>query len=221
MNRISLLGLVLMALLFGSAGVAHAHPHGWIDLGMTVQFDDRGRVTALQQRWRMDPFYSLVVMEELAAEESTDSMEERLDLLGLEIRDNLATREYFTEIDHGGRPVAVGDVEDYSIRRQGDRLVFSFLLPLEKPLALGDAPLRYQVFDPSYYIEVVHEAEDEMPRDDALTLRGVGEACNARIIAADPDPAKVAMAAQLDADETAEPGLGRFFAETGEVACEA
>lgn len=220
MNRPSLFVLPLIALLLGPAPNAYAHPHGWVDLGMTVQFDDQGRVVSLEQRWRMDPFYSLVLMEELAAVESADSMEERLDQLGLEIRDNLAAQQYFTELSYDSQSVPVAEVHDYSIRRQGGRLVFSFLLPLAKPLELAGAALRYRVFDPSYYIEVLHEAKDEVPSAEALTLRGAPEGCSGHILPADPDPAKVAMAAQLDVDETSEPGLGRFFAETGEVVCE-
>ncbi|WP_242458020.1 DUF1007 family protein [Halomonas sp. YLGW01] len=220
MIKTPLLALALTVLLLGTAPEARAHPHGWIDLGVVVHFDQQGRVTALEQRWRMDPFYSLVVMEELAADASETSMEQRLDRLGLEIRDNLAAQQYFTELSHGGQPLALGDVENYSVRRRDDRLVFSFLLPLATPLAPGDMPLRYRIFDPSYYIEVVHEADDEGPRMDALTLRGAADDCAARIISADPDPARVAEAAQLDIDETAEPGLGRFFAETGEVTCQ-
>lgn len=221
MIKTPLLALALMVLLLGTSPEAKAHPHGWIDLGVAVRFDERGRVEALEQRWRMDPFYSLVVMEELAAADDDASMEQRLDGLGLEIRDNLAARQYFTELTHGERSVPLGEVEAYSVRRRDARLVFSFVLPLEVPLAPGDTPLRYRVFDPSYYLEVVHEADDEVPRADALTLRGAPDGCTTRIVQADPDPAKVAQAAQLDVDETAEPGLGRFFAETGEVSCQA
>ncbi|WP_458524540.1 DUF1007 family protein [Onishia taeanensis] len=220
MIKTSLSALALAVLLLAAATGAQAHPHGWIDLGVAVRFDEQGRVTALEQRWRMDPFYSLVVMEELAADASDASMEQRLDRLGLEIRDNLAAQQYFTELRHGQQPVAFGEVENYSVRRRDDRLVFSFLLPLATPLAPGDMPLRYRVFDPSYYIEVVHEADDGEPRPQALTLRGAAKGCSARIVPADPDPARVAEAAQLDIDETAEPGLGRFFAETGEVTCQ-
>ena len=42
-----------------------AHPHGWIDLSVRVITNDEGVATGLHQAWRMDPFYSLVVFEEL------------------------------------------------------------------------------------------------------------------------------------------------------------
>ncbi|GGX99362.1 membrane protein [Litchfieldella qijiaojingensis] len=201
--------------------MAHAHPHGWIDLGVRVILDDQGRVEALRQRWRMDPFYSLVILEELEAAEGDASMEARLDQLGTEIRDNLAPRHYFTELTHAGQQVALGEVSEYTVMERGGRVEFSFLLPLEAPLALEGEVMRYQVFDPSYYLEVVHEAgDDETPLEEALVVVGSDLACTTSIEPADPDPAKVAEAAMLDYDDQAEPGLGRYFAETGEVACD-
>lgn len=210
------LGLGLLLLL---PGVAGAHPHGWIDLSMRVILDEQGRVEALHQRWRMDPFYSLVILEELGAAEGEASMEARLDQLGMEIRDSLAPQHYFTEVSHGGESVVLGDVGEYTVMERGGRVEFSFLLPLESPLELGEDALRYQVFDPSYYIEVVHEADDEVPLEEALIVAGGEHDCATRIEAADPDPAKVAQAAQLDVTDEAPDGMGRYFAETGEVIC--
>ncbi|EPC02866.1 hypothetical protein L861_23940 [Litchfieldella anticariensis FP35 = DSM 16096] len=211
---------VIVVLSLGWCGVANAHPHGWIDLGVRVILDDQGRVEALHQRWLMDPFYSLVVLEELGRAEGDASMEARLDQLGMEIRDNVAAQHYFTELTHDGHTVALGEVKEYTVMQRGSRVEFSFVLPLETPLALEGKAMQYQVFDPSYYIEIVHEAEDdETPREDALVVVGADIACTTRIEPADPDPAKVTEAAMLDYDDQAEPGLGRFFAETGEVSC--
>ncbi|MFC3283290.1 DUF1007 family protein [Litchfieldella rifensis] len=211
------MGLGLLLLI---PGMASAHPHGWIDLSVRVILDDQGRVAALHQRWRMDPFYSLVILEELGAAEGEASMEARLDQLGLEIRDTLAPQHYFTEMTYDGKPVAAGDVSEYTVMERDGRVEFSFRLPLESPLELGEEALRYQVFDPSYYIEVVHEADhDEVPLDEALVVVGGDRVCTSRIAAADPDPVKVAQAARLDVTDEAPGGLGRYFAETGEVAC--
>lgn len=217
-----LAGTVLGALLV--PGLAQAHPHGWIDLRMRVVFDAQGHVVALQQAWLMDPFYSLVVREELEAMKKGTSMAQRLDHLGTEIRDNLADQHYFTELSYAGRPVALGEVADYTTRLADERLEFSFVLPLAEPLALSEAvagneALRYKVYDPTYYIEVVHMAENAVPSPQALALTGAAPECRTTIIPADPDPAKVMQAAMLDVNDTGEAGLGRFFAETGEVVC--
>ena len=195
----------------------HAHPHGWIDLSVRVITDDQGLVSSLHQTWRMDPFYSLVVFEELQQAEGA-SLEEGLDQLGKEIRDNLATQHYLTEVRINNEPQALGEVSEYTAMERDGRLTFMFILPLETPQPLTDSLLSYQVFDPTYYIEVVHEEEDGQPRDDALIYNGE-PACELAILPADPDPEVVMQAALLDKDESGEPGLGRYFAETGQIDC--
>lgn len=196
---------------------ASAHPHGWIDLSVRVLTDDNGVVSGLHQTWRMDPFYSLVVFEELQQVENA-SLEQGLDQLGKEIRDNLASQHYMTEVRINNEPQALGEVSEYTAMERDGRLTFMFILPLETPQPLTNATLTYQVFDPTYYLEVVHEEEGGQPRDNALILHGE-PTCELAILPADPDPELVMQAALLDKDESGEPGLGRYFAETGRIDC--
>lgn len=198
-------------------GLALAHPHGWIDIRVRLVVDEEGRLEALHQAWRMDPFYSLVLIEELS--QSEGGLEAGLDRLGGEIRGNLAPFDFFTEIQIGGDKLNLGEVTEYTVMERGGRVEFVFLLPLAEPQPLSDQTLEYQVYDPTYYLEVVHEAEGDTPEEDALTVGGE-LSCTTRILPADPDPEQVAEAAMLDVNDQAEPGLGRHFAETGVVACE-
>lgn len=195
-----------------------AHPHGWIDLSVRVITNDEGIATGLHQTWRMDPFYSLVVFEELQQFQGS-SLQEGLDQLGSDIRDNLSQQHYFTEIRVNGEPQALGEVSEYTALERDGRLTFMFILPLATPQPLVGRKLEYQVFDPTYYIEVVHEEEDGAPSEQALILNGEPD-CRLSVLPADPDPELVMQAALLDVDETGEPGLGRHFAETGRVECD-
>ncbi|PWV72365.1 DUF1007 family protein [Halomonas sp. A11-A] len=213
------LGLAAATLLcLAMSGLAHAHPHGWIDLRMRLVVDDEGRLTGLHQSWRMDPFYSLVVLEELGQTGGEGGLEAALDQLGSEIRDNLVPYGYYTELYLGDQKQAFDAVNDYTVLERGGRIEFIFLLPLAEPQPLAGQTLRYQVFDPTYYIEMVHEEEERVPAEDALLVGGE-LACETRIRQASPDPELVMRAAMLDVDDEAEPGLGRHFAETGEVTC--
>ncbi len=208
------------ALVVGSLLASHlamAHPHGWIDMSVRVITDDNGVATGLHQTGRMDPFYSLVVFEELQ-QVPGGSMEEGLDQLGGEIRDNLAAQHYFTEVRIGSEKQSFGDVTEYTALERDGRLTFMFILPLTSPQPLSGQVLEYQVFDPTYYIEMVHEEEGDEPSPQALILNGEPE-CALSVLSADPDPELVMQAALLDADEAGEPGLGRRFAETGRVDC--
>lgn len=213
-----LAGASLALLLLFLPTLAQAHPHGWIDMSMRLVFDDKGRLAALHQTWRMDPFYSLVILEELGQADGGGSLEAGLDQLGNDIRDNLNPHDYFTELRLGDNRLRLGQVSEYTVLERGGRVEFIFRLPLVDPVALAGETLRYQVFDPSYYLEVVHEADDDGPLEEALIV-GDGRECQTRIVPADPDPERVLAAAQLDVDEQGESGLGRYFAETGEVIC--
>jgi len=194
-----------------------AHPHGWIDMSVRVITNDDGAVTGLHQTWRMDPFYSLVVMEELQQVPGT-SLEQGLDQLGSEIRNNLTPQHYFTEVRIGDKPQTFGEVTEYTALERDGRLTFMFILPLTSPQPLSGQGLEYQVFDPTYYIEMVHEEEGDEPSPQALILNGEPD-CTLSVLPADPDPEKVLQASLLDVDEEGEPGLGRHFAETGRVDC--
>ncbi|MGQ4878015.1 DUF1007 family protein [Billgrantia sp. LNSP4103-1] len=197
-------------------GLAQAHPHGWIDIRVRLIVDDEGRLEALHQAWRMDPFYSLVLIEELSRAEG--GLEAGLDQLGSEIRGNLAPFDYFTEVRLSDDKLDLGEVSEYTVMERNDRVEFVFVLPLATPQPLEAETLQYQVFDPTYYLEVVHEAEGDTPQEDALTV-GSELSCTTRILPADPDPERVMEASMLDVDDEAEPGLGRHFAETGVVQC--
>ena len=208
------------ALVVGSllaSPLAMAHPHGWIDMSVRVITNDDGAVTGLHQTWRMDPFYSLVVMEELQQVPGT-SLEQGLDQLGSEIRNNLTPQHYFTEVRIGDKPQTFGEVTEYTALERDCRLTFMFILPLTSPQPLSGQVLEYQVFDPTYYIEMVHEEEGDEPSPQALILNGEPD-CTLSVLPADPDPEKVLQASLLDVDEEGEPGLGRHFAETGRVDC--
>ncbi|EWH03715.1 hypothetical protein Q427_01825 [Halomonas sp. BC04] len=211
--------LACLTVLLLIPGLAYAHPHGWIDMRVRLILDDQGRLEGLHQSWRMDPFYSLIILEELGLAEGEGGLEAGLDQLGGEIRQNLAPHDYFTELQVGGEKLALGEVTEYTVMERGGRVEFIFMLPLETPQPLSDRTLYYKVFDPTYYLEVVHEAEGNTPLDDALVVTGELR-CSTRIVPADPDPERVMEAAMLDITDEAEPGLGRYFAETGEVTCD-
>lgn len=227
MNDIKLL-ITIVGLLgaLSLPSMASAHPHGWVDLRMRIIFDEEGRIETLHQAWRMDPFYSLVLLEELSALDDESSMQQRLDRLGTEILNNLRAQHYFTELTYAGEPVSLGDVTDYTTLVIGQRVEFRFLLPLAEPLELDGTAgvskaLHYKVYDPTYYIEIIHAAKSGKPSPQSLVITDAPQDCQVKIITADPDPAQVMQAAMLDINDTGEQGLGRFFAETGEVICSA
>lgn len=219
-----LLPLLTMSLLSVSQPAA-AHPHGWVDLRVTLRLDDQGRAVALRQYWLLDPFYSLTLRQELAALEDDSSMEQRLDALGNEILANLSQFEYYTHVTLDNAPVALGKANNQTTWLKGERVAFQMELPLAKPVPMAGHTLSYRIYDPTYYIEILHDS-DAIAVKEGLVVSGLESqtsplSCTPGIKPADPDPEKVAEASMLDINATAPMDLGQYFAEIGSVRCEA
>jgi len=67
------------------AGQAAAHPHGWIDVRVNVVVDNEERLVAFEQQWKMDPFYSIALIEELELL-APDNRDEALALMAEEMQ---------------------------------------------------------------------------------------------------------------------------------------
>lgn len=220
-------GWQVALLMMGSlvaAQPAAAHPHGWVDLRVTLRLDDQGRAVAMRQYWLLDPFYSLTLRQELAAVEDDTSMEQRLDLLGSEILANLSQFDYYTHVTLDGEPVALGEATRQTTWLKGERVAFQMELPLAEPVPMDGHTLRYRIYDPTYYIEILHDP-DAVAVKEGLVVSGLAGQdsalhCTSGITPADPDPSKVAEASMLDINATAPMDLGQYFAEVGSVSCE-
>jgi len=206
---------LLVSLVFLlSAGNLQAHPHVWIDLRVTPQLNDQGEMTALRQAWRFDPFYSLMLIEELEKGGPAEELEQRLDELALEVAKNLQNFDFFTRVRAAGQRQALAEVTEYNLMQVGRRVEFSFVLPLEQAIALQDQPLQYQVYDPSYYIEILH-----------VPGRGVDQeplpaTCKVDLQEPNPSSDLIEKALALDEDDVPEdPQLGEHFTETVTLDC--
>ena len=204
--------LLALALLTAPAGGALAHPHAWIDLRSTVILDDQGRAVAIEQEWLFDEFYSMFVMDGLVEGENAEvgSLME----LARRNLENLREYDYFTTVRAGGEKVALETVEDYESEMRGARLWMRFVVPLARPVDPRGDPLEFSVYDPTYYIEMLHL------EGDVVAFRGAESGgCYGEIVPPDPDPETVALAQALDRNAQADSSLGRIFAEQVRVAC--
>lgn len=205
--------VVSWSLLLATAAVAH--PHVWIDLRVTPVVDVQGRLTALQQAWRFDPFYSLVLLEELEQGGPLEEIEQRYDQLAQEVVANLSRVDFFTHLQQKSpllngqqQQLKFAPVTSFTLLRIGQRLEFGFELPLQQPVALNGVQLEYKVYDPGYYIEIVHAQEQ------GFNAQALPATCKAQLHAPNPSRELIEQAYALDVDEVAQdPQLGVYFAE--------
>jgi ABC-type uncharacterized transport system substrate-binding protein len=74
--------------------------------------------------------------------------------------------------------------------------------------------LIYSIFDPTYYVEILH-AEIK----DVIRLIDAPESCKHSLIKPDPNPEMVALAAGLDRNQSAGDTLGAIFADKVLIEC--
>ena len=189
-----------------------AHPHGWIDIRTEILVDDAGRIEALRQAWLFDELYSAFMLDDFA-QAGLEREQGLAELLRQDV-EALAPFDYFTRVEVAGEPQQFEPVRAYANGVAQGRIWFRFELPLAEPVDPTGRDLRYAVFDPTYFIELLHHGERPVVLPAALEER-----CAVELIAPDPPAEIVSLAAMLDRTEEGGDGLGAHFAEWVELRC--
>ena len=204
--------LSLFALLILAPLPAAAHPHAWIDLQSRVMLDERGQIEGIQLDWLFDEWYTIYIAGEFA--ESNTSSTEFLTSLGQQNLANLAEYDYFLKVLVDGEQRSVGTVTKFDTGLSNERLWLRFEVPLAERVDPRKSKVSYKVYDPTYYIEILHV------EDQPVTFEGAGaDRCSAKVIDAKPTFEAIALASALDVTQTGGDNLGEVFAQTVEVSC--
>ncbi|HTY69882.1 MAG TPA: DUF1007 family protein [Alphaproteobacteria bacterium] len=204
---------VATMLCAGLPSVADAHPHAWIDVTVDVLFNASGRVTGLHERWLLDEYYSAYVTAGYVGRNGQTDHNKMAALLQRSMK-NLAEYTYFTKVTTGSVAVPFAAIEDASAQMRGRRLELAFLLPLAAPANVNDEPLVYSIYDPTYYVEVLHA-----DRRDAIQLVDAPRDCHYRLIPPKPSIESVMRAQSLDVTQTSDDSLGQLFAQKVNIRC--
>lgn len=203
----------ILAAILPSA--ASAHPHAWIDLTVHVVFDDKGQVTALKEEWLFDEYYTAFALEALGKSADDNLTEADFHQMVGQTMASLQEWKYFTRLYAGDKEIAGAKAEAAAGHMEKGRWVLRFTLPLAKPLAPGDKGFTYSIYDPSYYIEMLHK-----DAKGAIVLDNAPTGCKARKARPEPDFEALSLAAAADMarpDENAT--LGALFAEKVTITC--
>jgi ABC-type uncharacterized transport system substrate-binding protein len=202
----------LCALVTLAASPAAAHPHAWIDMHSEVMLDDHGGMTGLRLYWVFDEWYTGYIASDIARSETLSN--EFLTSLAAQNLANLAEYDYFTKVLVDGEKVPLGKVTTFDTGLMSERLWLRFEVPLAETVDPRKRKVTYEVYDPTYYIEILHV------EDNPVTFVGQGaDQCSAKVIDADPTFEAVALASALDVTQTGGDNLGELFAQTVEVSC--
>lgn len=208
----------LAALLFSPTGLL-AHPHVWIDMTTKLLFDKNGHVEAMEIHWLFDPFYSAhlaISVREIEKAGNRNAYAE----FARGMADRLKKHGYFTEATADGkrlafarhRGTAAGAIQ---AGKEKGRFWTQLTVEFEKPVDPKRQKFVYAVYDPTYYIEILHA--EKKP---AFTLVGLEKNfCFGDLIKPNPDAEARTFAASLDKTQSGGNDLGRLFAEKVALQC--
>jgi len=201
-------GITVLALVTARA---QAHPHAWIDVRSTVVLDDAGRATAIEQEWTFDELYSAALIEGVS--EGRAFKPEMLAKYAGEVIDNLGPYGYFMKLRADGQLQRFGKPTRYQGELRGERFALSFTAPLAQPVDPVAQALEFAVYDPTYFIQMMHVDSDPPG------VRGGEVACRAAVHAPDPTPAALARAFAMDWQAEPDDSLGELFAQKVTLQC--
>lgn len=202
-------GFWAMALYAATCTAAAAHPHAWIDVRTTIILNG-DRMQAIEEEWLFDEFHTVFALS--AVKGRTD----KASLLDLARRNlaNLKPYGYFTEVTVNGSRAETGTVETFDSAMRGKRLWLRFVLPVALPPSLKSKPVLVSIYDPTYYIEMLHQ------EGEPIYFRGDNsDKCLGNIRPPKPTMREIARASALDRSATADTSLGRVFAQKVILTC--
>lgn len=198
---------------------ALAHPHAWIDASTELHLNDRQELTAITVHWVFDPAYSNFATEGLDKDGDGVYSADELRPLAEQNLKALAEYSYFTEVTVNGEQVGYGEPKDFSSSYNDLQLAMTFTLPLAEPVYVKTNAISYAMFDPSYYVEILHKTQDPI----AIRVQGKAN-CAPELMKPDLDSLPISMAEMSEpsfAEEPAEGDMsyGEMFAERVHLIC--
>jgi len=213
--------VLVAACLAVPGGQAFAHPHIFIDAGVTLIFDDTGQLGAVRIVWAYDSLFSLVVVEEEGLDPDFDGVlteDETAQLSGFDMNwiEGYDGDSYLLA---GGAEVGLSRPLEWNAAYEGGRVVSTHQRALEDRVAVGPEPVILQIYDPTYY----NSYEITLP----VRLENAPEGCDAQVYVPDPEAASEQLLAALQEFAGSDdpffeddfPAVGELFAHEVRVTC--
>ena len=212
MLRVCALAATTFFLTFSSATSALGHPHMWVDLQSRVVLNIDDGSVAIQQVWLFDDFFSTSVIEDASRDPGGTSAGIQKEIE--RITEALKPYNYYTEIIMGGKNLSSTLVGDVTWEVIQSRIKMRFTLAANESSISNVQGWSYAIFDPTYYIEMLHVEGVPITIDGDLARK-----CSSWIEQPNPSADAVALSQSTTLDNNADDTVGRFFAETVHVSC--
>ena len=123
---------------------AAAHPHVWVNVETTVQYD-KGTITGLTHKWSFDDMYTAMAIQGLDANgDGTYSKEEFAELAKVNI-ESMKEFAYFTVAKLGGQDLKFKEPEGAWLEHKDGVLSLYFTMPFDQPVMADAEGLTFAV----------------------------------------------------------------------------
>lgn len=201
-TRMRVATVVALPAMFALASPAAAHPHVWVAVETTVEYD-KGTVVSFSHRWTFDELYTTMAIQGLDA--NNDGKLDRTELAELAQvnMDGLKEFDYFTFAKLGGQSLKLAPPRDYWLEHKDGVLTLNFVLPLSQPVLADADGFSFAVTDPSYFI-----AFDFVKEQPIRLSAGAPAGCQASFVEADVDKEQLARLGQAFQQELGGAAMG-------------
>jgi ABC-type uncharacterized transport system substrate-binding protein len=135
---------------------ASAHPHLWIDVAGTIQFD-HDKVTGIRFKWTFDEFFSAGVIGEFDKNKNKNFDADEIEPLRINAFEGTKEVGFFTDIQINDEKLDIDTTRDFTARVEKGVAVYEFTVPLPEPLDPMQIPLTVSVYDQSYFVDIAFQ----------------------------------------------------------------
>lgn len=206
--------LIIPALLasLAAAAPARAHPHVFVDVGLSFQTDAQGNLAGIEVTWAYDDLFSMLILSDRGLDMDGDmtlTEGERAELIGFDLTDWPEGFEGALFIETEDGKLALGPPEALSVRMEDGHIVTRHRRPVS---AVLPARMNVRAFDPSYYAALSMTGAMTLPEGCAANLSEADEA------EADEQVESLGNTADEGFFDAVE--VGRYYADTLLVTCD-
>ncbi len=189
-----------------------AHPHMWIDLKSNIIINENNLFSFVQQEWLFGDFSSAIIIDDI--NKNSKGFEFGLKEEISKIFNHLYEYNYFTSIKIENKEVKIGKVKNFTAAIHGTRIWVKFSVPLLNPIDIYKKNLIISIYDPTYYIEMLHLEGEK------ISIIGKNSnICNASLIKPKPSEEAITLSKSIELDMKPDSSVGKIFAEKIEVSC--
>lgn len=167
--RRAVLALSFLAI---AAAAAFAHPHVFIDNTMTVRFD-QGKLSGITFRWVFDDMFSQMILTDFKPAADGTFGPKATAQIKSGAFDNLENYHYFLAFFVGKKPLRKFRIEKFTPSViQGNKLVYSFFVPLDLPVSTEEQTVRVTVYDDTYFVafDLMHAQDVTVSGDEGVAV---------------------------------------------------